>query len=169
MSDRDTIASALAPYDDDTVRGLVADIVERSGAGKSTVRSPFGLLVSRARQGLVPTADTRPDEPAPAPPRVGETPGGEEIDEVSVDDGVFDLLADYQQSGTGLELVRALDEAIADEFTPAALRLLSPTALRALRAETLRRHNNQPGGIVTSRIFAAGRDVSAPRPGTHRP
>ena len=103
------------------------------------------MLVSRARRGVAVT--TRRDEPSADPaPAPENPPASDDLPGHVVDDGVFDMLAQYEQNETGAELVRALDEVIASELTATSLRLLSPTALRALRAETFRRHGSPSRG-----------------------
>ena len=165
MSDRDTIEAALAEYDDDIVRQLVDDVLSEVRNGRS-VRSPFGLLVSRARRGVAVT--TRRDEPSADPvPAPENPPASDDLPGHVVDDGVFDMLAQYEQNETGAELVRALDEVIASELTATSLRLLSPTALRALRAETFRRHGSPSSGTLARRDVAMARDASAERSRIH--
>ena len=52
------IAAAIATYDDTAVREMVDAIERETSTGGSVVRSPFGLLVSRAR-GVEPHRNTR--------------------------------------------------------------------------------------------------------------
>lgn len=142
MHDPRPIAVAIAPHDDATVHRMVDDIVRQAESGGTSVRSPFGLLVSLARTAQSPTTsqcqtsssstalrrDTRYDTPMPQAASTGPP-----------SDGVFEMLRECENSVGGSDVLHALDEAIAEDFPAATRRLLTPTAKRPLRAQYYRR------------------------------
>jgi len=142
MHDPGPIAVAIAPHDDATVHRMVDDIVRQAESGGTSVRSPFGLLVSLARTAQSPTTSQCPTSSAstalwrdthdvtPMPPTASTAPPS---------DGVFEMLRECEKSFDGSDVLHALDEAIAADFPAGTRRLLTPTAKRALRAQYYRR------------------------------
>lgn len=142
MYDLRPIAVAIAPHDDATVERMVDDIVRQAECGGTSVRSPFGLLISLARAGHPPTPAQCP-KPRPSAVQRCE-PGDATPMSLSAatdppPDGVFEMLRDYEDSLGGSDVLHTLDEAIAADFPARSRQLLTPTAMRALRAQYYRR------------------------------
>jgi hypothetical protein len=148
LHDLAPIAAAIATYDDAAVCEMVDAIVREASAGGSVVRSPFGLLVSRARAATgIATRGATPREPAAAHKAASSVAAVAELEasiETDVDpsggssDGVFEMLRTLEENHRCDDLLRSLDDAIARDFAPRTRRLLSSNSVRALRAEYFR-------------------------------
>jgi hypothetical protein len=142
MHDAGPIAVAIAPHDDATVHRMVGDIVRQAESGGTSVRSPFGLLVSLARTTQSPTTSQCPTSSTSTALRRDThdvTPRPQTASTAPPSDGVFEMLRECENSVGGSHVLHTLDEAIAADFPAGTRQLLTPTAMRALRAQYYRR------------------------------
>lgn len=128
LNNRRGVAEALAGVDDDDIRELVRGVV-RDAHGSADVRSPFGLLVSRARR--------HEARPSAGDDRTARTSDVSEADK-SVHDGMANLVEQYERDPECAGLLRSLDEQITEELPSLMRREIPPVIRRALRAAALR-------------------------------